>query len=107
MSGPREISRPWLASYPPGVPATIDPDAHRSLRQLLEHSMERNATRPAYISLGRTLSYADLERLSASRVDSRTGRPASQGSPATWGRARTSCTGRRAAAMSSRTGLRP
>jgi long-chain acyl-CoA synthetase len=65
MSDLAQTSRPWLASYPPGVPATIDADAHRSLLEILERSMARNATRPAYISLGRTLSYADLERLSA------------------------------------------
>ena len=65
MTDAAQTSRPWLASYPPGVPATIDADAHRSLQQVLERSMARNAARPAYVSLGRTLSYADLERLSA------------------------------------------
>ena len=65
MTDAAQTSRLWLASYPPGVPATIDADAHRSLQQVLERSMARNAARPAYVSLGRTLSYADLERLSA------------------------------------------
>ncbi len=65
MSDLAQTRRPWLASYPPGVPATIDADAHRSLQQVLERSMAQNAARPAYISLGRTLAYADLERLSA------------------------------------------
>ena len=57
-------ARPWLASYPPGVPATIGPDEYRSLKHLLEHSMAKHAARPAYTSMGRTLRYADLERMS-------------------------------------------
>ena len=58
-------ARPWLASYPPGVPATIDPDEYRSLTGLLEHSMAKHHARPAYTSMGRTLRYADLDRMSA------------------------------------------
>ena len=57
-------ARPWLASYPPGVPATIGPDEYRSLKHLLEHSMAKHAARPAYTSMGRTLRYADLDRMS-------------------------------------------
>jgi long-chain acyl-CoA synthetase len=60
-----ESTRPWLASYPPGVPATINPDEYASLTHLLERSLERYAARPAYISMDRTLSYADVDRLSA------------------------------------------
>ena len=56
---------PWLGSYPPGVPATINPDEYRSLKDLLEHSMAKHHARPAYTSMGRTLLYADLERMSA------------------------------------------
>ena len=58
-------ARPWLESYPPGVRATIDPDRYRSLTHLLEHSMAKHAARPAYTSMGRTLLYSDLERMSA------------------------------------------
>ena len=57
-------ARPWLASYPPGVPATIGPDEYRSLKHLLDHSMAKHATHPAYTSMGRTLRYADVERMS-------------------------------------------
>jgi len=64
MNDVDRTSRPWLASYPPGVPSTIDPDAHASLLQLLERSMARYAERPAYISMGRTLRYAELDRMS-------------------------------------------
>lgn len=57
-------ARPWLASYPPGVPATISSDEYRSLKHLLEHSMAKHAARPAYTSMGRTLRYTDVERMS-------------------------------------------
>jgi long-chain acyl-CoA synthetase len=56
--------RPWLASYPPGVPATIDVDAYRSLAHVLESACERFYHRPAFANMGRVLSYADVDRLS-------------------------------------------
>lgn len=56
--------RPWLASYPPGVPADIDPDKYASLKDLLESSFARFGDQPAFTNLGETLSFADVERLS-------------------------------------------
>jgi len=56
--------RPWLASYPPGVPAAIDVDAYRSLAHVLESACERFYHRPAFANMGRVLSYADIDRLS-------------------------------------------
>ncbi len=54
----------WLASYPPGVPAEIDPEYHRSLVELLDHSVHRYAHCPAFQSFGETLSYTDIDRVS-------------------------------------------
>ena len=56
---------PWLASYPAGVPATIDPDAHPSLHALLLAACRRHAERPAFDFLGAVLSYAEWDRASA------------------------------------------
>ena len=56
---------PWLASYPAGVPATIDPDAHPSLHALLLAACHRHAERPAFDFLGAVLSYAEWDRTSA------------------------------------------
>jgi long-chain acyl-CoA synthetase len=64
MNDTKVPARPWLASYPPGVPATIGADEYRSLKHLLEHSMTKHAARPAYTSMGRALLYADVERMS-------------------------------------------
>jgi len=58
------IQRPWLASYPPGVPATIDTNAYGSLASVLETACERFHHRPAFSNMGRTLSYGDVDRLS-------------------------------------------
>jgi len=57
--------RPWLASYPPGTPAEIDPDQYRSVVALLEECCDRFRHRPAFTNMGRTITYGDLDRLSA------------------------------------------
>jgi long-chain acyl-CoA synthetase len=56
--------RPWLASYPPGVPATIDLAAYTSLAHVLESACDRFRHRPAFANMGRTLRYGDVDRLS-------------------------------------------
>ena len=54
----------WLASYPPGVSTTIDPGTYRSLGDLFERSAAAYADKTAYVSMGREMTYAELERLS-------------------------------------------
>jgi long-chain acyl-CoA synthetase len=56
--------RPWLASYPPGVPAQIDLDQYRSIAQVLETSCERFRHRPAFSNMGKVLDYDDVDHLS-------------------------------------------
>jgi long-chain acyl-CoA synthetase len=51
----------WLASYPPTVPAEIPPLEHQSLGALFEDSCARYADRPAFSSMGKTLTYRALE----------------------------------------------
>ena len=51
----------WLKSYPPGVPADIDPDQYHSLVQLLEESFHEYAARNAYVCMDKFLSYAELD----------------------------------------------
>ncbi len=60
-----DVERPWLASYPKGIPAEIDPGQYRSVVALLEECCDRFRHRPAFSNLGRTISYDDLDRLSA------------------------------------------
>ncbi|OYO31252.1 long-chain-fatty-acid--CoA ligase [Janthinobacterium sp. PC23-8] len=54
----------WLKSYPPGVPAEIDPDQYRSLVHLLEEAFQKYADRPAYVCMDKFLSYAELDTYS-------------------------------------------
>ncbi|WP_105438581.1 long-chain fatty acid--CoA ligase [Neorhizobium sp. T25_13] len=51
----------WLASYPPTVPAEIPPLHHHSLGDLFEDSCARYADRPAFSSMGKSLTYRQLE----------------------------------------------
>ena len=53
----------WLKSYPAGVPADVDVDAFLSVVDLFERSCAEYANRPAYINMGATLSYAEVDRL--------------------------------------------
>ena len=52
----------WFASYPAGVPRTIDPDAFPSLAAMLIDACRQHAVRPAFESLGARMSYAEWER---------------------------------------------
>ena len=56
--------RPWLAAYPPGVPADIDGSQYVSLVQLLEESFHKFAARTAYSFMGRDVTYAETDSLS-------------------------------------------
>ena len=55
----------WLKSYPAGVPAEIDINEYASLREVLEEACAKFGSRPAYSCMGRTITFADLDRLSA------------------------------------------
>jgi long-chain acyl-CoA synthetase len=54
----------WLAAYGGRIPAEINPDAHASVLALFEDAMKRYADKPAFRCFGRTLTYADTDRLS-------------------------------------------
>jgi long-chain acyl-CoA synthetase len=51
----------WLKSYPPNVPAEIDPDSYRSLVQLLEESFQKFAARNAYVCMDKYLTYGEVD----------------------------------------------
>ena len=55
--------KPWLSSYPKGVPAEIDVDQFSSLKDILEKSCARFGPRPAFSNMGASMSYAELDRL--------------------------------------------
>lgn len=58
------MNRIWLKSYPPGVPAEIEPGRLTSLVQLVDQACAAHRDRPAYEQFGKVLSYAQLDELS-------------------------------------------
>ncbi len=56
--------RTWLESYPPGVPADIDPTQYPSLVALMDEAFHQYAPRVAYSFMGRDISFAETETLS-------------------------------------------
>ena len=59
-------TKPWLRSYPQGVPHEIDPAQYTSLTQLLEESFGRHAERPFSVCMERWMTYRQLDELSKS-----------------------------------------
>jgi long-chain acyl-CoA synthetase len=51
--------------YPEGLPATVDVDKYKNVVDVFNQSVKKYADRPAFTALGQTLSYADIDRLSA------------------------------------------
>ena len=61
----RGASKPvWLAEYMSGVPAQIEPEAYRSLAEVIERSCDQFRDAIAYENVGVRLSYDDVDRLS-------------------------------------------
>ena len=59
------MDKPWLKSYPPGMPAEANVTANPSLVHLMEEAFAKHATTTATVFMGRELSYQDLDRASA------------------------------------------
>jgi long-chain acyl-CoA synthetase len=58
------MTRPWLAQYPAGVPAEIDPHAYASLVALMEESFRKYRDLPAYKFMGKTVTFGQVDDLS-------------------------------------------
>jgi long-chain acyl-CoA synthetase len=58
------MERIWLKEYPPGVPADIDPSRWPSLVAMIEESLAQFSAERAFICMGRTVTYAELDELS-------------------------------------------
>jgi long-chain acyl-CoA synthetase len=56
--------RPWLASYPAGVPQQIDPEEYPSIVSVLQSSLEKYRDRPAFSNMGRSITYAEVDKYS-------------------------------------------
>ncbi|WP_110753713.1 long-chain-fatty-acid--CoA ligase [Phyllobacterium leguminum] len=58
--------RIWLKSYAPGVEPQIVTPAYSSIGDLIVSSCRKFADRPSFTSMGKSLTYAELEKHSAS-----------------------------------------
>lgn len=54
----------WLKSYPPDIPSDIDLSQYRSLAHFLEDSFHKFADRKAYVSMGKAITFADIDAMS-------------------------------------------
>ena len=58
--------KPWLKSYPQGVPAEIGPLTDKSIGEFLVGTCRRYSGRPAFACMGKSMSYGTLDAMSAS-----------------------------------------
>jgi long-chain acyl-CoA synthetase len=58
------MNKPWVGASPAGTPDEVDTGAYPSVVALFEASCRRFSERPAYHNLGRTLTFAETDRLS-------------------------------------------
>jgi long-chain acyl-CoA synthetase len=56
--------RPWLNAYPQGVPADVNVTQYQSLVELLDSAFTKNANKLAYRFMGKSISYAETDKLS-------------------------------------------
>ena len=56
--------RPWLQNYPKGVPANIDTEAYPRLTDMIDDCLKKYRDLPAFISMGKTLTFGELDALS-------------------------------------------
>jgi len=53
-------ARPWIASYPSGIPANIDPSKYPTILEYLDETCKKYAKKPAFSFMGKELTYGDL-----------------------------------------------
>jgi len=58
------VDKIWLKTYPSGVPAEIDTLSHQSLVALFEHAFNYFAPLPAFTSMGKCLSFQQIDEKS-------------------------------------------
>jgi long-chain acyl-CoA synthetase len=58
------MERIWLKSYPPGVPAEIDPTKYASLVVMFEETFRTFRDRKAYICMDKSMTYGEVDDMS-------------------------------------------
>ncbi len=55
------MQRPWLGSYPAGVPSEVDLAEFASLADLFKRAAERYGPKTAFVNMGRGITYRELD----------------------------------------------
>lgn len=58
------MEKPWLQHYPNDVPANIDTDKYTSVVAMVEECFQKYRDLPAFISMGKTLTFGELDVMS-------------------------------------------
>ncbi len=58
------ISKPWLTSYPPGVPEFIDADKYENIPLLIDEACQKFSERVAFENFGAQLTFKAMKNLS-------------------------------------------
>ncbi len=61
---PAAQARPWLSSYPVGVPTDIDPDGYASINALVNEAFGKFKDKKAFTCMGKSLTFAALDAAS-------------------------------------------
>jgi long-chain acyl-CoA synthetase len=59
------MDKPWLKSYPPGVPAEVDVKKYANIPAMFEQAVSKYGSRVAFECMGAQITYSELDRLSA------------------------------------------
>ncbi|MFO1225648.1 long-chain-fatty-acid--CoA ligase [Roseateles sp.] len=54
----------WLKRYPPEVPQSVDPSVYPTLLDLLDSALKKHAAQPAYLMMGKRMSFAEVDTAS-------------------------------------------
>ena len=58
------MDKPWLKSYPAGVPEEIPTPPFQSVRDMIEYPMVEFPDRPAFTNMGTSMTFRDIDELS-------------------------------------------
>lgn len=58
------MDKPWLQHFSPGVPAQIAPDEFSSVVDMVDRTVAKFRNLPAFISMGKSLSFAEMDEKS-------------------------------------------
>ena len=57
------LKYPWLKNYPAGVAHEVNPNVYTSMIALMEEAFRKFTNRDAYICMGRSLTFGELDKL--------------------------------------------